>query len=430
MNLRLLASAAVLAACLVPAAASAGELKLDLEELETSAATAREIIAGCRAELPPCTDDASRRELALAFLIEALHSWVAEGQYDGVSIANARQLDPELTARWEARFPVGSEPAEDWVKGLVPPPAEPASSVAAVEYVPARPPVARREPLTLRLAFATRPVPCSTYTLESPDGDGRVLRDCPMDLGGALGADIRTPEGILVRFGIAGSRWWSEDSHFLHLQIDTLDPLAMSGYRLGARAGLGGAIPTGPAELRASAGVAVRVVGLRMADVEALYTQYGYAPPYLAATSASAWLALEWEAAIEQIRLQPQIHVEVGNEVGWNWRIAEPELNLFTRNLDADVEVRVAPGFGLAVPTSAPVALRVDLTAGVDIEQYSTAAAEKGAADQPRYADSYTTDPRAQFFFHVAVGVEARLGPSPAREVEPDPEPPAPPDAI
>ncbi|GEM_PF-3429185 len=413
------------ASLLLPAAAGAAELTLDLDELEASAATAREIIEGCRAELPPCTDDESRRELALAFLIEALHSWVAEGQHDPVSIANARQLDPELAARWEARFPVGAEPAEDWVKGLVPPPAEPAAAVATVEYVPRALVLGRREPLTLRAALAARPVPCSDYTLESPDGDGRVLRDCPMDVGGRLGADIRSPEGLLVRFGIAGSRWWTEDSHFLHLQIDTLDRLPVSGYRVEGRGALGGSVPTGPAELRVSAGGFVRVVGLHMEAVEELYTDYAYAPPYLSATSIGGWFALEWEAAVQEIRLEPRVHVEVGNEASWNWRRAEPQLNLFTRNLDADVEVRVAPGFGLAVPTVAPVGLRVDLTAGVDIEQYSLAAAEKGAEDHPRYADIYTTDARAQFFFHVAVGIEARLGRPPARDVplEPEPEP-------
>lgn len=427
MNLRALAVMGVAwAATSSPGAAGAGELSLDLQELESSAETARGIIEGCRAELPPCTDDDSRRELALAFLIEALQSWVAEGEYDSVSIANARQLDPELAARWEARFPVGSAPADDWVKGLVPAPVKPASSVSAIEYMPSPRVLHRREPVTLRVAFAARPVPCSSYSLESPDGDGRVLRDCPQDIGGSLASDIRSPQGMLLRLGVSGSRWWTEDSHFLHLQIDSLAELPVTGYRVEGRAALGIAVPTGPAELRASVGGIARVVGLHLSGVEDLYNAHGYAPPYLDAKSIGAWFALEWEASIQHIRLQPHLQVEVSNEVAWNWRRAEPELNLFTRNLDADVELRVAPGLGIAVPTDSPVGLRLDLSAGIDLEQYSSASAAKGAEDQPRFADTYTTDPRVQFFFHLAVGFEARLGRPPAREIEREPRRPEP----
>ena len=48
----------------VPGIGLASELDLNLHELESSAAAAKEIIESCRAELPPCTDADARRSVA------------------------------------------------------------------------------------------------------------------------------------------------------------------------------------------------------------------------------------------------------------------------------------------------------------------------------------------------------------------------------
>ena len=370
--------------------------------------TDSEIIDRCRAELPPCSDDESRRELALAFLIEALHSWVDEGVYDGVAVANARRLDPEMAARWEAQFPVGSDPADAWVAALVPPPTAPAVARSSVEL---RPRSRRtREPVTLGVQFAARPFPCRTSSLPSSNGDGRFVRDCPVDLGGALRLDVRAPGGFLLRLGASGRGWWTDDSLLLHLMVDTLAELPLSGYYAEARAAIGVALPAGPGELRVAGGGVIGLSGVGLTRIEELYRDHRVAPPYLSSTSLSGWFSFEWEAQVEEIRLEPQIRLEVGNEVGWRWRLAQDDLNTYTRNLDADVESLVAGGFGLAVPTSAPVAFRVDMVAGVEIDQYSEIAAERGRLAQPRLTDTWTSLPRTEFFFHLAVGVEARIG--------------------
>jgi hypothetical protein len=408
----------------IPATSNAGELQLNLSELETSTQKAREIIDRCRAELPPCSDRESREELALAFLIEALYSWVGEGVYDGVAVANARQLAPELAHRWESQFPVAPDRPESWVTDLVPPPI-PVIDVEVGRTL-ATPTSRVREPLTLRLSFASRPFPCRTSALPSTNGDGRYVRDCPVDMGARLAVDVRIG-GLLMRLGAAGGGWWTDDSVLLHLMVDTLAELPLTGYYAEGRGGVGLAVPAGPGELRASLGGVVRLDGLHMDRIEELFNDYRVAPPYLSSTSLSAWFALEWEATVEQIRLQPQIQIEVGNEVGWRWRLSEQDLNTYTRNLDADVETLIAPGLGLAVPTSAPIALRLDLVAGVEISRYSDAAATRGMQAQPRLTDTWTTLPRTEFFFHLAVGIEARIGRPRAVYEDPDELPQAPP---
>jgi hypothetical protein len=231
-----------------------------------------------------------------------------------------------------------------------------------------------------------------------------------VDIGGGLAADIRGPRGLLVRFAFASNGWWTDDSTLLHLLTDTVDALPLSGYRLQTRAAVGFAIPAGPGELRASVGGVVASEGLPIARIEELYEDYGVAPPYLRATSLSGWVALEWEATVEDIRLQPHVQLEVGNEVGWRWRLAEDDLNNYTRNLDADVEALIAPGFGLSVPTKAPVGFRLDLLAGIEVSGYTASAAARGSEAQPLLVDTWTTLPHTEFFFHIGVGFEARIG--------------------
>jgi hypothetical protein len=235
-----------------------------------------------------------------------------------------------------------------------------------------------------------------------------------------------------MRLGMAGGGWWTDDSVRLHLAIDTIGELPLSGYKAEVRGAAGFAVPAGPGELRASVGAVVRLDGLYFDRIEELFREYDWAPPYLAATSLSGWFSLEWEATVEQIRIQPHIQIEVGNEVAWRWRLAEDDLNTYTRNHDADVDTVIAPGLALAVPTSAPLAFRVDLTAGVEVSRYSPAAAARGLAAQPLLTQTWTTLPRTEFFFHLAVGVEARIGRPRAIEEDLDEAPPRsrPPDTI